>query len=281
MAMTINYAKNNKKTDDSLINLNYNTGDGVEILPFSNELNKSIQIVALQQKIRRDIKLYNEGQDASINSALIDSLMVESVRKIDARAAFFLEKKDSSEAFAFSDSLKFKTLSDSVSIPFEDLAFLPIDEILSKYNVDLIWIQRTIFRQILHSFREPEALVRAYIGSMTWTLLAVNSFMAAVLMLLYRKRKRFYVEHFLFLVHVQCGMLLAGLLAFWVQNWSGIQIWIPLALAFFPYMYYALKRFYGGRWLPTLLRGGAFLLFYIGAICTFFLVGLAVVFTLF
>jgi hypothetical protein len=79
---------------------------------------------------------------------------------------------------------------------------------------------------------------------------------ALVLKALYIRRRRFYAEHFIFLLHthafifLQFTVLLLLVLPGWTPGWlvGGIIGWMIL------YTYLAMKRVYGQGWLKTLLK---------------------------
>jgi hypothetical protein len=73
----------------------------------------------------------------------------------------------------------------------------------------------------IKSHKTPDALGHAYVGSLTWTILALIAIMSGFLALLYRSQRRYYVEHFIFLLHFHTGtmLLLLLLLAILGDHW--------------------------------------------------------------
>ncbi|MBB4636801.1 DUF3667 domain-containing protein [Longimicrobium terrae] len=76
---------------------------------------------------------------------------------------------------------------------------------------------------------------------------------AMILKVLYFRRKRFYVEHFVFALHVHGFAFLlftAMLLAPWTWLNPVLQLWFAI------YLYWAMKRVYGQGWMRTLMKYG-------------------------
>ncbi|HEU0013010.1 MAG TPA: DUF3667 domain-containing protein [Longimicrobium sp.] len=74
---------------------------------------------------------------------------------------------------------------------------------------------------------------------------------ALILKLLYARRKRFYVEHFVFALHVHAFAFLLFTMGLLVRN-----DWLQLGafLWFVGYLYWAMKTFYAQGWFKTLLK---------------------------
>jgi hypothetical protein len=74
---------------------------------------------------------------------------------------------------------------------------------------------------------------------------------AALLKLLYLRRKRLYVEHFVFSLHLHVVVFLGATAALVLSSQ-----WVTLAacLAFAVYLWMALRRFYGQGWARTTLK---------------------------
>lgn len=153
------------------------------------------------------------------------------------------------------------------------------DEIISLYKID-DWLLKIMVRQTIKSYKNPEGFIHAYIGSLTWAILALITLMSWILALLYRRQKRYYVEHFIFLLHYHTGLMLALLFAIigvYFDIWkAGVFLFVLLGASIF--MYYAMRRYYGQGRGKTLLKWviygvlyyiGFFLLFLAGTILVF------------
>lgn len=95
---------------------------------------------------------------------------------------------------------------------------------------------------------------------------------AALLALIYVRRRRVFVEHFIFSLHFHTVVFVGFLLVLVVPwDWLILVVWA----AFQVYLYLAMKRVYGQGWLKTLLKHFLLLSSY-NVVLFFFLVILAV-----
>lgn len=150
------------------------------------------------------------------------------------------------------DSVNMNLLTFKSKIALDDLFNQTPDELIENYRVKG-WMEKLLLKQSLKSFKNPQGLVHTYIGSFAWTILALIALMSWILYLFYYRQKRFYVEHFVFLMHQHSGaylmLTLALLLSFlfplgpiWLLliAWIGISMWL------------ALRNYYRqSRWLTT------------------------------
>lgn len=166
-----------------------------------------------------------------------------------------------------------------VRISTFDIARYTPDEIISRYKIKEWWMKLFI-RQSLKAYKNPEALIHSYIGSLTWTILAQITFMSGIMALLYWRRQRYYVEHFIFLLHYHTGLmlsLLVALIGIELNLWSEWSfLWVFLWATYSAYK--ALRRYYGQSRGKTILKWVIFGLTYYFGFLLFFALGLIVVF---
>ncbi len=180
------------------------------------------------------------------------------------------------------DTLHIKLLRRMIAIPTEDIIRYEPEELIRRLG-DLNWLERIFIGQSIKSFKSPESLGHAYIGSLTWTLLAIITSMAAVLALLYRRQRRYYVEHFIFLLHFHTGALLLltlNLLLVKTELLDPLSIVVTILLIGLG-MFFALYRYYGQGFGKTLLKWMLFSLFYYLSTILFFVLGLLLVFAIY
>ncbi len=177
------------------------------------------------------------------------------------------------------DTLDINLITKNFHISKLDIARYEPDEIIRRTGVTN-WIERIVIRQAIKSFKNPEALGHAYIGSLTWTLLSIITSMAGLLALLYWRQKRYYVEHFIFLLHFHTGALLLltlGLLLKQFNLFSG-NVLENMALFIWLGMFLGLWRYYGQGFGKTLAKWLIFSLLYIFIMGINFIIGLLGVF---
>lgn len=156
------------------------------------------------------------------------------------------------------------------------------DEIIRRYNFKDWWMQLFV-RQTIKSYKNPDALMHAFIGSLTWTILALIALMSGILALLNWRRQHYYVEHFIFLLHYHTGLMLAILLVLigirmgllGVSTYYLVFIWATYA------MYRAMRRYYGQTRGKTILKWMLFGVSYYFSFLLLFILGLFVVFAIF
>jgi len=169
-----------------------------------------------------------------------------------------------------------------IKIASLDLVRYGPEELIERYHFTE-WYDKLLVRQGIKSYKTPDALGHAYVGSLTWTILALIATMSGFLALLYRRQNRYYVEHFIFLLHFHTGAMLLLLLAIlgnrwgiWGENIIGWAAFLPA-----PAMYFALWRYYGQGWFKTFVKWILYGVLYIFAFALSFVLGLLVVFAVF
>ena len=177
------------------------------------------------------------------------------------------------------DSMGFGMGMGGVQIASLDMVRYTPEVIIQKYHITN-WYEKLLLRQGIKSYKSPDSLIHACIGSLTWAILALVALMSGVLALLYIRQKRYYVEHFIFLLHFHTGAMLLLLLALvgemlglWGQAILGMAAMLPM-----PGLYFALKRYYGQGWLKTFAKWVLYSIFYFFAFLFLFIVGMVVVF---
>jgi hypothetical protein len=180
------------------------------------------------------------------------------------------------------DTVSFNLVDRPIRLASLDVVRYDPDEIIRRYKIEG-WVNQITVRQGIKSMKEPDALVHAIIGNLTWTLLALVALMGGVLALLYVRQRRYYVEHFIFLLHFHTGALLV-LLAAVVGIWRGAigAAWLGFVIfATAIAMYFAMRRYYGQGWFITFLKWLIYCLMYLAGFVFLFILGAVVVFFVF
>lgn len=90
-----------------------------------------------------------------------------------------------------------------------------------------------------------------HVPTMMFLLLPI---FAAALKLLYIRRRRYYAEHFVFLLHVHSVVFLVASLMLVLRRYVPALIELGLVLAICVYIYLAMMRVYGQGWIKTLIK---------------------------
>ena len=144
---------------------------------------------------------------------------------------------------------------DSYMLAYKDIFSMQEDSLLQYYQVEP-GIDQFCIRQVMRSGLHDKDLNRFWFGSISWSMLVLIGVMAAWLKLLYRRQRRYFVEHFVLLLHLQTGMLLTILSVFILKNtilpykWIGFLLPIWLTVGYF----ITFKRYYQQGYLKTFLK---------------------------
>jgi hypothetical protein len=176
------------------------------------------------------------------------------------------------------DSIPITFFSNSIKVSQNDLLDLESDEIIKKYKIDGFWRTRFAKRSILMR-QEGGAMLHTFFGKFLWIISLSLLPTAAFMYLLYWRQKRFFSEHVVWLLHINCLIFilfpLVGIAI--VYQESDFSDWIigPFLLATFIAPFIALKRYYKQSWGKTLVKGFIFQTAYsIIGLITFLLGGL-------
>lgn len=90
-----------------------------------------------------------------------------------------------------------------------------------------------------------------YVPTMMFILLPV---FAGVLKLLYVRRRRFYAEHFVFLLHVHSMVFILAAVTLLTRKLVGAWVGVALIGWVLVYIYLAIRRVYGQGWLKTFMK---------------------------
>jgi hypothetical protein len=182
------------------------------------------------------------------------------------------------------DTIPLNFVNRQVKIAVNDLVELTPEQILDRYQFQ-DWKDRVLITQSIKSLKDSRSLIRTYTGNFGWTVLLLIAFMSLVLYLMYIRRKRYYVEHFVFLMHQNSGafmLLTFGLLAEYFSSasigpliWTLLVCWITISLLL------AMKRFYKQSWPKTILKWVLYCFLYGISFTLIFAISLITVFLIF
>ncbi len=147
-----------------------------------------------------------------------------------------------------------------------DIEFLSADSIIQKYNIESL-IDRISFKQVHKLSKDPKSLIFKMIGNLTWMMLLLIPSLALVFKLLYIRRKKYYVEHLVFLFHVHAFILLVGAMTL-VLKYIGVvelksDLVIGLLVVLLIYILFATKKVYEQGWGKTLIKSFFILIAYL------------------
>jgi Protein of unknown function (DUF3667) len=183
---------------------------------------------------------------------------------------------------AMEDTINFQVATESYKIRTRDIILKSPEEILQVYNIS-DWKSKIIVKQAIKTFKDPKSLINAYIGSISWTVIALITTMSLVFMLLYRKSKPYYVEHFVFLMHqhtMHFFLFTLLLLLGTIIEISSV-IWGLAILGIIIHSFFAMKNYYKQSTKRTLMNWFVYHFFNFVFLIVFFVAGVFAVFAVF
>lgn len=215
----------------------------------------------------------------------IDSAVSVVNRQWDRRISTIRSMQDSTDDQSRPlDSIPLNLFSQKINIAVRDLVELSPAQILDRYHFT-DWKTRILITQSIKSLTDPRSLIRSYTGSIGWTILILITLMSTLLYLMYFRQKRYYAEHFVFLMHQNSGAFLLLTIFLALEKLAHIDIhpvlWVSLFLWITVALLLAMKRFYGQGWPKTVLKWFIYCFLYGIAFSLIFLISLLTVFLIF
>lgn len=192
-----------------------------------------------------------------------------------------LANQDTSQAAKAADSMTLSLGIKQLKVATLDVFQYDAETIAQKYQVTT-WLDKVMLSQGIKTLKDPNALMKAYLSSLAWTMLAIMGLMAGLLTLLYRKQHRYYVEHFIFLINEHSALFLLVTIALWINYFHPLGLlWAPLVVWMLCSPYLGMRRFYGQSTGILLLKYFTFFIFYLVGFALLFTIGMLLVFMIF
>lgn len=190
--------------------------------------------------------------------------------------------KDSLGQVIGMDSIHLSLGQNKLTLSAADLFRYEPEELIERYGIQG-WVDKLMVKQGVKSMRDPNGLVHAYIGNLTWTILALIALMSGILALLYWRQHRYYVEHFVFLLHFHSAILLAFTLLLGINLLTPVPslFWKIASIWPIPALYIGMRRFYRQGRLKTFLKWAVFGLAYVLSFFALATLGFVVVLAIF
>jgi Protein of unknown function (DUF3667) len=199
-------------------------------------------------------KTFIEGFNDTKKQIKKDSLTdkVEKVKDLKMR----LKKPDSIQIVFFNSPVK---------VAQNDLLDLESDEIIKKYKIEGFWRTRFAKRTILMR-QEGGAMLHTFMGKFLWIISFSLLPTAAFMYLLYWRQKRYFSEHVVWLLHLNCLIFilfpLVGVAILYRENDFSDWIVTPFLIGALVAPFIALKRYYKQSWGKTIVKGFIFQIAY-------------------
>ena len=206
------------------------------------------------QKIERAKLGYEIGIQDAENQRLLEKLRpkVEAIKR----------KQDIKEAVKMStDTNSIGVFGKTIKIPSREIYELSADSILEKYQVKGFW-QKIATKQGIKTIQNPSNLIHFCMSKLFWATVLLIPVTALFFSLVYRRSKRFYVEHVIFLLHFNTAAFLILIPTLWILKY--FQHILPIYFVWFGIHFIAsLKGYYRQNWGKTLLKAAIIAFMYL------------------
>jgi hypothetical protein len=210
----------------------------------SNRMDQEVQVETYKDSLRIQ---FDAVFTDSISQQKLDSLLPKEGVLKDMETSFF--------SINFDDSISMK-----------DLYLLESDAIIEKYNITNFW-KKQLVSQMAKAMKSPGDFQMYLLSHLSWIIFVSIPFIALTLKLLYIRRKKRYIEHLVYILHlhtfvfISCSILFAFLL---MSSKLDDSIWPLLCTLGVSGLYFiiSLRTVYQQSLLKTGLKIGLFFVFY-------------------
>ena len=139
------------------------------------------------------------------------------------------------------------------------------------------WIERLIVLGTIDYLHDPSVMPRRFLANMPVAMFCLLPVLGLVLAAFHFRKKRFYVEHLVFAIHIQTFTFFVYAGALFLPG-SGPGGWIRLGclLVPYPYLVMALKRYYENGWVLTVAKSVGVTMLYALVLLPAFLISILV-----
>ncbi len=142
----------------------------------------------------------------------------------------------------------------SFMVSVRDFNTMATHDLVEAYAADDTFIQKMVMRQKIKTIKDPSAYLDFIVNNLAWMLACFIPIIAIVLKLLFIRRKRFYVEHLVFSLHLHTVFLILISLFVIVAVRTDPVLIIGGILLFSIYLYYSMRNFYQQSTWKTLAK---------------------------
>ena len=125
------------------------------------------------------------------------------------------------------------------------------------------WTLRFFVLAIVDIVHDPSIMPRRFLANMPIAMFCLLPFLGLILAVFHFRKKRFYVEHLVFAIHVQTFTFLIYAVALLLPD-SGPGLWVRVGCLLVPYPYFvvALRRYYENGWVLSVVKSvGVYVLY--------------------
>lgn len=177
--------------------------------------------------------------------------------------------KPDRDSFLLNGISLFYNNNKNVKFQTKDVVTLSDAELCKKYDIHGFFSQLAV-KQGRKSFLEGEHLAEQMFHQLFYTLVLMLPFVALFMKLLYWRQGRFFIEHFIFLVHYHCFLFLVMTVLMLLSSYtSGSMIFLAF-LGTGVFLLLALKKVYQQSFRKTFFKQTILFGFYFFMVMVFF-----------
>ena len=150
------------------------------------------------------------------------------------------------------DTNSLGSMGRTLKVPTRDIYDLTPDSILKKYNITGFWT-KIGFKQSIKATQNPGGLIHFFMAKLFWATVTMLPALALFLSLMYWRRKHFYVEHLVFLIHFNTAAFLILIPTLLIFKYYPVVLTI-YGVWFCVHFIASLKAYYQQSWGKTLFK---------------------------
>ena len=125
------------------------------------------------------------------------------------------------------------------------------------------WLEKAFWSLMIDFVHDPVFFMERVVGNLSVSFLCLLPFQALVFAIIYLGKKRYFVEHLVFQIHLQTFCLLASAIPLLLP--AGVfanVVWVGTSVWMLYYTLAAMRHFYRDGWIWTVIKGICALILY-------------------
>jgi hypothetical protein len=238
-------------------------------------------------KINKEAEVSNDfmgGVDAGVKIGKEEKERQKLINKLLPKIEDIKRNQPLKEAIRmYEDTNNISFMGKAINIPSHELYEYSADEIIEKYKVEG-FMGKMFMRQGIKASQDAGNLIHFYMSKLFWATVTMIPALALFFRLVYRRRKRYYVEHIVFLLHFNTAAFLVLVPTLWLAKYLSDYTEMILSVYFVWFALHfiaSLKTYYQQSWGKTLLKTAIIGFAYFMIAAFFIIIGIIIGFAFF
>ena len=139
------------------------------------------------------------------------------------------------------------------------------------------WIERFLLLSGIDMLHDPSVIPRRFNANMPIAMFCLLPILGLILAVFHFRKKRFYVEHLVFAIHIQTfWFLIYSVALLFPESGPWLAVRVGCLLVPYPYFIIALRRYYENGWVLTVVKSVAVYVLYSLALIPAFVISVFV-----